>query len=75
MSESVSLSSAEKELLVSVVRRRQPSFLWIVGAMNEKPLQPAQRDTLKNMLKDEMREAGAASERGAALKGVLDRLS
>lgn len=74
MSESVRLTAEEREILSAVVRKRQPSFLWIVASMNERPLQAAQMDTLKNMLTDEMREAGAASERGVALRGVIDRL-
>jgi hypothetical protein len=74
MSDEVSLSSEDRELLSAVVRKRQPSFLWIVAAMKERPLQPAQRDTLKHMLTDEMREAGSGSERGLALQGLLGRL-
>jgi len=68
------LTAEEKDLLSAVVRKRQPSFLWIVAAMNERPLQDAHKDTLKNMLTEEMREAGAASQRGLALKEVIDRL-
>lgn len=74
MSESVSLTAEQRELLSAVVRKRQPSFLWIVAAMNEKPLQDSQRDTLRSMLTDEMRESGSASERGLALKDVIERL-
>lgn len=73
MSDNVGLSSEEKELLRSVVRKRQPSMLWVVGS--DKPPSPAQRDSIKGMLMDEMREAGGPmSERGSAIKKVIDRL-
>ena len=73
MGDIASLTSEEKELLRSVVRKRQPSMLWIVGS--EKPPSPAHRDSIKGMLMDEMREAGGPmSERGSALKKVIDRL-
>jgi hypothetical protein len=74
MSEKISLSPEEQELLRSVVRKRQPSLLWSVVSINEKPLTPVQRDALKGMLTDEMREA-AGSERGAALKKLIERLA
>ena len=74
MGEIASLTPEEKELLRSVVRKRQPSMLWVVGS--DKPPSPAQRDSIKGMLMDEMREAGGPlSERGSAIKKVLDRLA
>jgi hypothetical protein len=74
MSEKVSLSPEEKELLSSVVRRRHPSMLWTVAS--DKPMSPAQRDTLKSLLTDEMREAGGATtERGALLKKLIERIA
>jgi hypothetical protein len=73
MSENISLSPEEKGLLRSVIRRRQPSMLWILGS--DQPLTPSQRDTIKGMMMDEMREAGGPmSERGGLLKKVIDRL-
>lgn len=75
MSEDVSLSSEEKELLRSVVRKRLPSLLWSVTAMGQTPLNPAQRDNLKSLLMDEIRESGGpTSERGVALKKLIDRI-
>jgi hypothetical protein len=74
MSEPVQFTPEEKVLLSKVVRKRQPSFLWIVASMNERPLEPGQRDTLKNMLKDEMRESGSASPRGLELKDLIGKL-
>lgn len=73
MPENASLSSEEKELLRSVIRKRQPSMLWIVGS--DQPLSASQRDAIKGMMMDEMRESGGPmSERGGALKKVIDRL-
>jgi len=73
MSEDVSLSSEEKELLRSVIRKRQPSMLWIMGS--NQPLSASQRDTIKGMMMDEMRESGGPmSERGGTIKKVIDRL-
>jgi hypothetical protein len=48
-------------------------MLWIVTS--DTPLTPSQRDIIKAMLVDEMREAGGAtSERGSTLKKVIDRI-
>jgi hypothetical protein len=48
-------------------------MLWIVGS--DQPLTSAQRDTIKGMLMDEMRESGGAtSEHGSVLKKVIDRI-
>jgi hypothetical protein len=75
MSEEVSLSSEEKELLLSVVRKRLPSLGWSVSAMGKTPLKPTQQEALKGLLMDEIRESGgASSERGAVLKKLLDRV-
>ena len=74
MAENVSLSPEEKALLRSVIRKRQPSMLWIVAS--EAPFTPTQRDTIKAMLVDEMREeGGAASERSSMLKTVIEHIS
>jgi hypothetical protein len=74
MSEKVSLTPEEKDLLHSIVRKRLPSFLWSVSAMNEKPLSAAQRDTLKGLLMDEVRESGGpTTDRGGAIKKLIDR--
>jgi len=74
MADNVSLSSEEKELLRSVIRKRQPSMLWIMGS--DQPLSASQRDTIKGMMMDEMRESGGPmSERGGALKKLIDRLA
>jgi hypothetical protein len=70
-----SLSPEEKVLLRAVVRKRLPSLSWSVNAMGETPLNPTQRESLKGLLMDEIRESGgAASERGAPLKKLLDRI-
>jgi hypothetical protein len=75
MSETTSLSPEEKDLLRTVIRKRQPSLHWIVGGGNDQPLTAAQRATVKSLLTDEMRESGGAtSERGALLKKLIDRL-
>jgi len=76
MSEKVSLTPEEKDLLHSIVRKRLPSFLWSVSAMNEKPLSAAQRDTLKGLLTDEVRESGGpTTDRGGAIKKLIDRFA
>ena len=75
MSDDVSLSSEEKELLFAVVRKRLPSLSWSVSAMSQTPLNPTQREALKGLLMDEIRESGgAASERGAVLNALLKKL-
>lgn len=74
MADNVSLSSEEKELLRSVIRKRQPSMLWIMGS--DRPLSASQRDTIKGMMMDEMRESGGPmTERGGALKKLIDHLA
>jgi len=74
MEENVSLSSEEKELLRSVIHKRQASMLWIMGS--DQPLSASQRDTIKGMMMDEMRESGGPmSERGGALKKLIDHLA
>ena len=35
---------------------------------------PAQRDNIRTLLTDEMRESGSTSEGGTALKALIDRL-
>jgi hypothetical protein len=48
-------------------------MLWVMGS--DKPLSAAQRDSIKGMMMDEMRESGGPmSERGGALKKVIDLL-
>jgi hypothetical protein len=75
MSENASLTPEEKDLLRAVVRKRQPSMQWSVAAAGEKPLTPAQRDIIKGHLMDELREAGGpTTDRGAAIKKLIDRL-
>ncbi|HEX3529657.1 MAG TPA: hypothetical protein VH988_21570 [Thermoanaerobaculia bacterium] len=57
-----------------MIRKRQPSMLWIMGS--DQPLSASQRDTIKGMMMDEMRESGGPmSERGGALKKLIDRLA
>jgi hypothetical protein len=76
MSEKVILTPEEKDLLHSIVRKRLPSFLWSVSAMNEKPLSASQRDTVKSLLMDEMRESGGpVTDRGGAIKKLIDRFA
>jgi hypothetical protein len=76
MSDNMKLSAEEKELLRTVVRKRLPSLLWSVTAMEETPLKPSQRDTIKGLLLDEIRECGGPmSERGELLKKLIDRIS
>jgi len=76
MSEEVNLSAEEKELLLAAVRKRLPSLSWSVSAMGQTPLNPTQKESLKGLLMDEIRESGGpSSERGAALKALLDRVS
>jgi len=75
MSEDVSLSSEEKDLLLSVVRKRLPSLSWSVSAMGKTPLKPTQQESLKGLLLDEIRESGGpSSERGAVLNALLKKL-
>jgi hypothetical protein len=72
MPESQKLSAEDLDLLRSVLRRRQPSSLWLVSSMDQKPLTPAQRDSIRGMLNDELRESGFASDRAALLKKLID---
>jgi hypothetical protein len=72
MSETRKLDAEDQVLLRTVLRKRQPSSLWLVSTMDEKPLTPAQRDSIKGVLSDELRETGYGSERAAALKKIID---
>lgn len=75
MSDDISLSSEEKEILRAAVRKRLPSLGWSVSAMNDTPLNPTQQESLKGLLLDEIRESGGAtSERGAVLNALLKKL-
>ncbi|HYU35045.1 MAG TPA: hypothetical protein VEW48_23075 [Thermoanaerobaculia bacterium] len=40
--------------------------------MDQKPLTPAQRDSIRGMLNDELRESGFASDRAVSLKRLID---
>ena len=72
MSENHKLNAEDHDLLRSVLRRRQPSSLWLVSSMDQKPLTPAQRDSIRGVLGDELRESGFGSERAVALKRIVD---
>jgi hypothetical protein len=72
MSETHKLDAEDQALLRAVLRKRQPSSLWLVSTMDQKPLTPAQRDNIKGVLSDELREAGYGSERGTSLKKIID---
>ncbi len=72
MSETHKLNAEDLDLLRSVLRRRQPSSLWLVSSMDQKPLTPAQRDSIRGMLNDELRESGFASDRAVSLKRLID---
>jgi len=72
MSETYKLDAEDQALLRTVLRKRQPSSLWLVSTMDEKPLTPAQRDNIKGVLSDELRETGYGSERAVALKKLID---
>lgn len=66
------LTPEEQELLRSILRKRQPSSLWLVATMKEKPLNPAQRDNVKGVLQDELRDAGYGSDRAVSIKKLVD---
>jgi hypothetical protein len=72
MSETQKLNEEDQSLLRSVLRKRQPSSLWLVSSMDQKPLTPAQRDSIRSVLNDEMRDSGFASERAVSLKKIID---
>ena len=72
MSETHQLNPEDQELLRSVLRRRQPSSLWLVSSMDQKPLTPSQRDSIRSVLSDELRESGFGSDRAVALKKLID---
>lgn len=72
MADNANLSSEDKELLRAVIRKRQPSMIWTLT--HDQPLTPAQRDVIKGMLTDELRETGSMTERGAALKKLVDQI-
>ncbi len=72
MSETHKLNAEEQDLLRSVLRRRQPSSLWLVSSMDQKPLTPTQRDNIKGVLSDELRESGGVdSDRATSLKKLV----
>lgn len=75
MSETHKLDAEDQALLRTVLRKRQPSSLWLVSTMDQKPLTPAQRDNIKGVLSDELRETGYGSDRAAALKKIIDFFS
>lgn len=75
MAQDLTLSPEEQELLRSVLRKRLPSNLWLVASMNDKPLTPSQRESIRGAVLDEAREAGLGSDRGTALKNLSDRLA
>lgn len=72
MSETHKLNPEEHDLLRTVLRRRQPSSLWLISSMDQKPLTPAQRDSIKSVLNDELRESGYASDKAVTLKKLID---
>jgi hypothetical protein len=72
MSETHKLNAEDQELLRSVLRRRQPSSLWLVSSMDQKPLTPSQRDSIRGVLSDELRESGFGSDRAVSLKKLID---
>lgn len=72
MSETHKLNEEDHALLRSVLRKRQPSSLWVVSSMDQTPLTPAQRDGIRGLLSDELRETGYGSDRAAALKKLID---
>jgi hypothetical protein len=72
MSETHKLNAEDQDLLRSVLRRRQPSSLWLISSMDQKPLTPSQRDNIQGVLNDEMRESGFASDRAVGLKKLID---
>lgn len=72
MSETHKLDEEDQALLRSVLRKRQPSSLWLVSSLDQKPLTPAQRDSIKGVLSDEMRETGYGSDRATSLKKLID---
>lgn len=72
MSENHKLSAEDQDLLRTVLRRRQPSSLWLVSSMDQKPLTPAQRDNIRGVLSDELRESGFGSDRAVSLKRIID---
>jgi 1,2-phenylacetyl-CoA epoxidase PaaB subunit len=72
MSEPHKLNSEDQDLLRAVLRRRQPSSLWLITSLDQKPLTPAQRENIKSVLNDELRETGYGSERAPSLKKLID---
>ena len=72
MSEPQKLNSEDQDLLRAVLRRRQPSSLWLISSMDQKPLTPAQRESIKSVLNDELRETGYSSDRADSLKKLID---
>jgi 1,2-phenylacetyl-CoA epoxidase PaaB subunit len=72
MSETHKLDEEDQALLRSVLRKRQPSSLWLVSSLDQKSLTPAQRDSIKGVLSDEMRETGYGSDRTTSLKKLID---
>jgi hypothetical protein len=72
MAETHKLNSEEEALLRTVLRRRQPSSLWLITSLDQKPLTPAQRDNIKSVLNDELRESGYGSDRAVTLKKLID---
>ena len=72
MSETHKLNAEEQDLLRAVLRKRQPSSLWLISTMDQKPLTPAQRDSIRGVINDELRDSGYGSERAPLLKKLVD---
>jgi hypothetical protein len=72
MSEPHKLNPEDHDLLRVVLRRRQPSSLWLISSMDQKPLTPAHRENIKSVLNDELRETGYSSDKADSLKKLID---
>lgn len=72
MAEPLKLNPEDQNLLRAVLRRRQPSSLWLISSMDQKPLAPAQRESIKSVLNDELRETGYSSDQADSLKKLID---
>lgn len=72
MSETRKLNPEEQDLLRAVLRKRQPSSLWLISNLDQKPLTPAQRDSIRSVLNDELRDSGYGSDRAPLLKTLVD---
>jgi hypothetical protein len=69
------LSKEETWLMQAVIQQRQPELLSVVGELGKIPLSDVQRESLRNVLADELMATGLTREGDINARGLkLDNL-